>query len=121
MHGYGGEWRVERQRLRWDVLDAFALAAQEAGIPSTTDFNTGNNEGVAYFEVNQRTGTRWNTRRAFLSEERDNLTVQRDTMISRVLFDGSKRATGTYLEQESCAFLMPACVHSCGACRRVAR
>ncbi|RYF87755.1 MAG: GMC family oxidoreductase, partial [Caulobacteraceae bacterium] len=40
----GGEWRVEKQRLRWDILDAFAEAAQEAGIPHTTDFNRGNNE-----------------------------------------------------------------------------
>jgi choline dehydrogenase-like flavoprotein len=31
----GGEWRVEKQRLRWDILDAFAQAAQQAGIPQT--------------------------------------------------------------------------------------
>src|SRR4051812_16236479 len=39
--GGGGEWRVEKQRLRWDVLDAFALAAQQDGIPATADFNRG--------------------------------------------------------------------------------
>ena len=50
----GGEWRVEKQRLRWDILDAFAAAAREAGIPRTDDFNRGDNEGVGYFEVNQR-------------------------------------------------------------------
>lgn len=65
-HGVGGEWRVERQRLRWDVLDAFAQAAQQAGLPRCDDFNRGNNEGVGYFEVNQRGGWRWNTARAFL-------------------------------------------------------
>src|SRR5690606_13520261 len=54
--GSSGEWRIEKQRLRWDVLDAFAQAAQEAGIPATTDFNTGSNEGVGYFEVNQKAG-----------------------------------------------------------------
>ena len=43
LHGHGGEWRVEKQRLRWDVLDAFAAAAQEAGIPATDDFNRGPN------------------------------------------------------------------------------
>ncbi|MDP3654901.1 MAG: GMC family oxidoreductase N-terminal domain-containing protein [Rhodoferax sp.] len=62
----GGEWRVEKQRLRWDVLDAFAAAAAQAGIPATTDFNQGNNEGVGYFEVNQKSGWRWNTAKAFL-------------------------------------------------------
>ena len=50
----GGEWRVEKQRLRWDILDAFAEAAQQAGIPPIADFNRGDNEGVGYFEVNQR-------------------------------------------------------------------
>ena len=66
LHGTGGEWRVEKQRLRWDVLDAFAQAAQEAGIPATDDFNRGSNEGVGYFEVNQKSGWRWNTAKAFL-------------------------------------------------------
>lgn len=66
LHGHGGEWRVERQRLRWDILDAFAQAAVQAGIPATEDFNTGSNEGVGYFEVNQKQGWRWNTAKAFL-------------------------------------------------------
>ena len=65
-HNAGGEWRVEKQRLRWDVLDAFALAATQAGIPATDDFNRGTNEGVGYFEVNQKQGWRWNTAKAFL-------------------------------------------------------
>jgi len=62
----GGEWRIEKQRLRWDVLDAFAQAAVQAGIPATDDFNRGTNEGVSYFEVNQKSGWRWNTAKAFL-------------------------------------------------------
>ncbi len=66
LHGHGGEWRVEKQRLSWKILDAFAEAAQQAGIPATEDFNRGTNEGVGYFEVNQRAGLRWNTAKAFL-------------------------------------------------------
>src|SRR5690606_32653710 len=42
-HATGGEWRVDKQRLRWDVLDAFSKAAQQAGIPATQDFNQGVN------------------------------------------------------------------------------
>ena len=66
LHGRGGEWRVEKQRLRWEILDAFAQAAQQAGIPATDDFNHGTNEGVGYFEVNQKAGWRWNAAKAFL-------------------------------------------------------
>jgi choline dehydrogenase len=100
MHGAGGEWRVERQRLRWDLLDAFAEAAQQAGIPATPDFNTGDNEGVGYFEVNQRRGVRWNTSKAFLrpAAGRANLEVVTDTLVTRVLLEGSPpRAVGVEL------------------------
>ena len=98
----GGEWRIERQRLRWDVLDAFAQAAQQAGIPHTEDFNRGDNEGVGYFHVNQRSGIRWNATKAFLRpiQRRPNLQVWTGAHISRVLFDesaggeGTRRATG---------------------------
>ena len=38
-HSAGGPWTVEKQRLKWDVLDVFQKAAVEYGIPITTDFN----------------------------------------------------------------------------------
>ncbi|MDZ4162041.1 MAG: GMC family oxidoreductase N-terminal domain-containing protein [Burkholderiales bacterium] len=97
----GGEWRVERQRLRWDVLDAFAQAAQQAGIPATTDFNRGSNEGVGYFEVNQKSGWRWNTAKAFLRPhcmQRPNFTLWTGRQVSQLLLqtepDGSQRCLG---------------------------
>ncbi|MEX1167567.1 MAG: GMC oxidoreductase, partial [Hydrogenophaga sp.] len=87
--GGGGEWRVEKQRLRWDVLDAFSLAAQQAGIPATSDFNGGSNEGVGYFEVNQKDGWRWNTAKAFLRPalNRPNLTVWTETRVQNLTFE----------------------------------
>ena len=78
LHGAGGEWRVDKQRLRWEILDAFSQAAQEAGVPACDDFNRGNNEGVGYFEVNQKKGWRWNTAKAFLRptcQTRPNFTL----------------------------------------------
>ena len=52
-HGAGGEWKVNQQRLSWDILDSFRDATIEAGIPKIDDFNEGNNFGVSYFKVNQ--------------------------------------------------------------------
>ncbi len=88
----GGEWRVEKQRLSWEILDAFSQAAQQAGIPATADFNRGNNEGVGYFEVNQKDGVRWNTSKAFLRAAipRDNLQVWMGAQVSRLLLDGNR-------------------------------
>ena len=76
-HGEGGELRVERQRLSWPILDAFQDAAEELGIPRIDDFNTGDNHGSGYFDVNQRRGLRWNASKAFLRPalHRKNLTV----------------------------------------------
>ena len=100
-HGSTGEWRVERQRLRWDVLDAFAQAAQQAGIPATDDFNSGTNEGVGYFEVNQKKGWRWNTAKAFLRPacyDRPNFEMWTSAQAARLIVepqgDGSRRCTG---------------------------
>ena len=97
----GGEWRVEKQRLHWDVLDAFAQAAAQAGIPATADFNRGNNEGVAYFEVNQKSGWRWNAAKAFLRPTcygRPNFELWTRAQVSRLIIDtqadGSKKCTG---------------------------
>jgi choline dehydrogenase len=103
-HGAGGEWRVERQRLRWDILDAFAKAAQESGIPHTEDFNRGDNEGVGYFQVNQKSGWRWNTAKAFLRPicyGRPNFEMWTSAQVMRLVIeqqpDGSKRCTGAHV------------------------
>jgi len=85
-HGAGGEWRVEKQRLSWPILDAFRDAAAEVGIPKIADFNQGNNEGCSYFEVNQKRGIRWNTAKAFLKPamRRGNLTVMTGCQVRRL-------------------------------------
>jgi choline dehydrogenase len=87
--------------LRWDVLDAFAQAAQQSGIPATDDFNRGNNEGVSYFEVNQKAGWRWNTAKAFLRPKcygRPNFELWTSAQVRRLVLetqpDGSQRCTG---------------------------
>nr|HET7857732.1 GMC family oxidoreductase N-terminal domain-containing protein [Caldimonas sp.] len=91
----GGEWRVEKQRLHWPILDAFAAAAVEAGIARVEDFNRGDNEGVGYFHVNQRHGVRWNATKAFLRPAlaRPNLQVWTGAHVTRLRFDG-RRAVG---------------------------
>jgi choline dehydrogenase len=86
-HGVGGEWRIEKQRLRWDILDAFSQACVQAGIPEVEDFNRGSNEGVSYFDVNQKSGLRWNTTRAFLRPimGRSNLEVWTHAQVAKLL------------------------------------
>jgi len=88
-HGSGGEWRVEKQRLSWKILDAFRDAAEQTGIPKVEDFNTGDNAGSSYFEVNQRRGIRLNTAKAFLkpAAQRPNLTIMTGCHVERLILD----------------------------------
>ncbi|MBB4186976.1 choline dehydrogenase-like flavoprotein [Sinorhizobium terangae] len=94
MHGAGGEWRVEKARVRWAVLDAFQKAASEAGIPETEDFNRGSNEGSGYFDVNQRSGVRWNTAKAFLkpARYRRNLVILTKAHVKRLILEEGRVA-----------------------------
>ncbi|EIE53126.1 GMC family oxidoreductase [Salipiger aestuarii] len=90
-HGSGGEWRVENQRLHWPVLDDWMDAAAQAGIPKVTDFNTGDNEGVGYFRVNQRGGWRMNTAKAFLRTTKgDTLSVKTRAHVLGLIVEGRK-------------------------------
>ncbi len=93
-HGAGGEWRVEEPRLRWDVLDAVSRAANEMGVASTGDFNTGDNQGVGYFHVNQKRGLRWSAARGFLKPvlKRRNLRLETGVLVEKVVFDGKRAA-----------------------------
>jgi len=95
MHGSGGEWRVEEQRLSWEILDYFKQACIQAGIPETRDFNRGNNEGVGYFHVNQRKGWRWSSATAFLkpAKNRKNLHILSGAQAEALTFSG-RQVTG---------------------------
>ncbi|MDQ2094486.1 GMC family oxidoreductase [Rhodalgimonas zhirmunskyi] len=99
MHGAGGEWRVENQRLRWDVLDDWMKAAEAWGLPATRDFNTGDNEGVGYFRVNQRNGWRMNTAKAFVrTTQGDTLSVETQAQVKRLVIEQG-RVVGVVYDQ----------------------
>ena len=94
-HGSGGEWKVSKQRLKWDVLHAFQEGVKEFGIMPRADFNDGNNEGSGFFEVNQHRGLRWNASKAFLRPVlgRSNLRLIKRAHVERLILTGRK-ATG---------------------------
>ena len=99
MHARGGEWRVENPRVSWEIRDAFQDAAAQAGLPKTTDFNRGDNEGCGYFHVNQRRGVRVNTAGAFLKRavKRHTLRLLTHAHATRIdVVDG--RAVGLFFD-----------------------
>ena len=103
-HGTGGEWRIDAPRVRWDILDAFRAAAQDAGIKSIADFNTGDNEGCCVFHVNQKRGRRWSAARGFLKPvlKRQNLRLETHALVEAVVLEG-KRAVGVRWRHDGAA------------------
>jgi len=99
-HAVGGEWPIAAPRVRWDLLDAFRAAAEQAGIKSIPDFNSGDNEGICAFHVNQKHGRRVSAARAFLKPvlHRGNLRLETDCLAEGLMLDG-KRATGVRWRQ----------------------
>ncbi len=113
IHGAGGEWRVEEQRLDWKILHAWREAAEQCGIPRIADFNGGDNFGSARFQVNQRTGVRWSAAKAFLRPvmQRPNLTVLTGVLAKKIILntrDGVKRAHGVEFVQGNEEFFVDA-------------
>ncbi|HEX4183627.1 MAG TPA: FAD-dependent oxidoreductase, partial [Caulobacteraceae bacterium] len=92
MHGVRGPLKVQRQRLHWPILDAFRDAAEQCGIPKTSDFNRGDNFGSGFFEVNQHMGSRWSAARGFLRPvlKRPNLAVVTGAQVERLAIEGGR-------------------------------
>lgn len=105
-HGAGGGWRIEPPRVRWDVLDAVREAAMEMGVPAIEDFNTGDNEGVSYFHVNQKRGRRWSSARGFLKPvlKRPNLHLETGVQVEGLVVEGG-RATGVRFRRGGQTFI----------------
>jgi choline dehydrogenase len=98
-HGAGGELRVEERRVNWEILDAWRDAAAECGIPKIEEFNRGDNFGNAYFQMNQKRGTRWSGTKAYLRPvmSRPNLTVITNAHVEKLVIDSETdkpRASG---------------------------
>jgi choline dehydrogenase-like flavoprotein len=98
-HGVGGGWRIEAPRLSWPILDAVGKAAEQMGIRKIADFNTGDNEGVGYFHVNQKRGRRWSSARGFLKPalDRANLRLEKNVLVDRLIIEQG-RAAGVRFE-----------------------
>ena len=99
-HGVGGGWRIEAPRLSWTVLDAVGDAAEQMGIRKIPDFNTGDNEGISYFHVNQKRGRRWSAARGFLKPAltRPNLRLEKNVLVDRLVVEQGRVAGVRFMQ-----------------------
>jgi choline dehydrogenase len=101
-HGTGGLWNVADLRCVNPLTHTFIQAAQAAGLPFNEDFNGATQDGVGYFQVNQKDGKRHSAAAAFLKPalKRPNLTVRTGAHTTRVLFERD-RAVGVEFVREN--------------------
>jgi choline dehydrogenase len=93
--GKGGPLNVRDQYESAEVTDALIAAAGECGYPRNPDYTSGKQDGFAYFQLTQKNGVRWSTKRAFLEPamKRANVRVETDAHATKIILD-DKRATG---------------------------
>jgi choline dehydrogenase len=106
-HGTTGELAVDDLRASWEILDAFRKAAIETGIPATDDFNSGESEGIGYFQVTQKNGRRMSASRAFLkpAKARKNLSILTGCLVQRLRFEGTRVVGVEFLQDGTPAFV----------------
>jgi len=95
LHGDAGPLQVSDCRNYYPINERFLQAAEQAGYPSTDDFNGDQHEGVGFYQFTIKDGKRCSASHAYLrpARSRENLTVECHSLATRILFEG-KRATG---------------------------
>jgi choline dehydrogenase len=90
--GGDGPLVLERGPATGELFQAFFQAVQQAGYPLTSDVNGYRQEGFAPFDRNIHRGRRLSAARAYLHPvmKRPNLDVETRSLVTRVLFDGTK-------------------------------
>ncbi|MCP1625498.1 GMC family oxidoreductase [Pseudomonas nitroreducens] len=83
------------------ICDSFLNGCQELGYPLSDDFNGKDFEGAGLYDVNTKNGQRCSSSFAYLhpAQGRKNLSVERNALVERVLFDENKRAIGVSVKQ----------------------
>ena len=88
--------QVETHEITKNIVEAF----KKTGTPFTEDINGKLEEGVTFFQVNQKNGQRFSTADGYLSSEilkRKNLKIQYHALASKILFDGKKAMGVEYI------------------------
>jgi choline dehydrogenase len=98
-HGAGGPLRVQDPQRKSPLTRAFVEAAQACGMIANDDFNGPSQDGAGFYQVTQRGGRRCSAADAYLRPalSRPNLTVQTDSLVTRIGIEGDRAAVVHYL------------------------
>jgi choline dehydrogenase len=110
-HGGDGPVPIRRHRpeelVPWQA--AFLEACAAAGLPRCADHNDPTTTGAGPHAMNKLDGERMSAARCYLGprvRRRDNLRIQADTLVRRVLFH-NRRVSGVEVERRGAVELLP--------------
>lgn len=107
-HGTGGPLQVSDIQERYDALDLLCEAAQNAGYRYNPDFNGAYQDGFGYYQVTQKNGVRFSSKRAYIdpARGRKNLTILTNSRVTSIGFEsddletaGAKQARYVHIKQ----------------------
>ena len=106
--GRTGPVRTAALRTTHPLAHTFVQAAVESGLTLNDDYNGRTQEGVAYTEVNQQRGRRYNAARAYLHpvRRRRNLAIRTHSVCRRLLFE-TGRWRGAWSIEEAAVCIAP--------------
>lgn len=95
VRGTSGPMNIVRVRERAVLAEAFIAAGKQAGLPENPDYNGLDQEGVGYYQVNQKDGRRWTVVDAYLRPAlgRPNLKVVTHAQAMNLMME-DRRVTG---------------------------
>ncbi|MEV5886555.1 GMC family oxidoreductase N-terminal domain-containing protein [Streptomyces sp. NPDC052020] len=90
--GRTGPISVGLPRERDELCDTFITAAVKAGYPENPDYNSGDQEGFGYYQVNHEGGRRSSAGGTYLkaARRRPNLTLLTRAHVTGLRFDGTR-------------------------------
>jgi len=88
-HGNKGPLYVSNNGQIDALSSAFVAAAQNAGFPYNPDFNSGQQDGVGFFQLNTKGNRRWSAVDAFLRPliRDENLKIETDAPVDYINFE----------------------------------
>jgi choline dehydrogenase len=99
-HGVDGPLWSSDIEEKSELMEAIIRGAEELGVPRTEDFNSGDQEGVGYYQLFTHNGWRISAAAAYLkpARARKNLRVETDAHATSLLVSG-RRVTGVRYRQ----------------------
>lgn len=100
VHGGDGPLWMSDIGAKSELMEAIIRGAKEMGVPQNDDFNSGDQEGVGYYQLFTHNGWRISSAVAYLKPARNraNLSIETDAHATGLILEGRRAVGVRYLQ-----------------------